>query len=161
VLQLTRLEIDGAFRCASADVTRIAGCCPGLQQLHFRTYPSEGESGTQLAVLSSLTNLTSLSISGVSDSMAASLAQLSCLSKLEELCIKEGSGFHEENLQDAGLRQLTALTQLTSLKFSAQFLGHSICKISERFQEEESPSGSQFYIIGKKVGIWVLPTGWL
>lgn len=153
-LQLTCLEIDGAFPCTSADIERITCCCPALRKLHIRTHPSK-ESSTQLSALASLNSLTSLSITGVNDSMAPSLAQLSCLGKLQDLIIGDIFAYpRPEHLQDARLQQLTVLTQLTSLKFSAACLTTELFNkmVAKGFKKEHSASG-HFSFMHTKVGI--------
>jgi hypothetical protein len=126
------LSIDGAFSCTSADVERIANCCPGLRQLFLRPDPA----CTQLAALSSLSSLSSLFISDVSVSMTSSLAHLSCLSKLDSICIKGGSVSSEGTLVDAGLKQLTALKFLSTLDMSAAHLGKVTFEVFWVFQVE-------------------------
>jgi hypothetical protein len=149
------LEIDGAFPCTSADIQRITCCCPALRKLHIRTHPSK-ESCTQLSALASLSSLTSLSITGVNDSMAPSLAQLSCLGKLQDLIIGDIFAYpRPEHLQDAGLQELTVLTQLTSLKFSAACLTPERFNkmVAKGFKKEHSASGHFGFTMRTKVGI--------
>lgn len=85
--------------------------------------------------------------------MTSSLAHLSCLSKLEHICIKGGSGSSAGDLVDAGLRQLTALRQLSSLDVSAAHLGKSALRYSGRFKLKVSPQGLKSYMMRNKVGI--------
>ena len=71
----------------------------------------------QLTPLLQLTALTCLWVSGITDGVAGSLSRLQ---ELDDLQIMQPS-----TLTDAGLQPLTALTQLTRLKFEVDTVNHT------------------------------------
>jgi len=84
------------------DMERVVACCSNLQVLHLDTL----EEGFAPALLP-LSALTTLCLSTVKDQHCGALAKLTGLSELRV-------GYNSQ-LSAAGLRQLTALEQLTSL----------------------------------------------
>ena len=94
-----------ALAFSAADLSRVVGSCPNLQQLTCELHP-----GVQLAALSQLTALTTLSISKATES---SVNSLSGLVELQDLTVTAHSA-----CSLAALVPLTALRQLTSLDIS-------------------------------------------
>ena len=94
---------------SSADISRLVGCCPGLQHLDIDLQQQQQPgSGVQLAALSQLTALTSL---GVWRANEASVKSMSGLTQLKHLSVGARPPFSA-----ASLLQLMALQQLTSLE---------------------------------------------
>jgi len=101
--QLTMLQLHGGSCITgihSADVASAAACCTGLKELRLDDAPAA-------PVLTQLPSLTYLHLRAIDDQQCSTLAQLT---GLRALCIDYMGG-----LNVAGLRELTALQQLTRL----------------------------------------------
>jgi len=93
-----------------ADFECVVACCSSLQVLHLQTLPNGATS-----TLARLPDLTSLMLWEANDQLCSSVAQLTRLRAL--------GVYNAREVFAAGLRQLAALEQLTSL--GLQFLGWS------------------------------------
>ena len=100
-----RRQGAAAMSFSHADVSRLVGCCPGLERLDLHLQPD-----VQLSALSQLTALTALDISKATESSVRSIAQLLPLRSLG-ICFKLPFSV-------TTLLRLTALQQLTCLSVS-------------------------------------------
>lgn len=117
--QLHTLQlISVSPRLQTMDLQHIVRCCPALRALDVRASCADGSMGSGTADFDALTQLsarTSLSADEVSDhGITNSVAKLT---GLQWLCFDQ----YCAELSDAGLRQLTALKQLTCLGFGRCF----------------------------------------
>jgi len=119
---LTSLQFTGVHPdLQQADVEWVVACCSSLQVLHLETLPDNSASA-----LACLSGLTSLALEEISDQQCSSLAQLT---GLRELTVNHTA----LEVSAAGLRQLAALEQLTSLKLNS--LGWSSRMLREHMSD--------------------------
>jgi len=115
-LQLTKLELPGVFifkpSMDPGNIRAMVSCCPLLQELLLKV-----QAGPHLTSLTQLSALTRLELVVASDSDADITVATQCLSGLTSLLHLELYPRKHDRITDEALLPLTALRQLTRLKW--------------------------------------------